>query len=260
MDLWKTAQNCGFRVYKVSFKFKIMQAKEKILKSHQLLKEKYGDRVWKPRRDPMHELISTMLSHRTTNANEAKAYEQMREKFGSYEAIMNADFDELADTLSPAQFPGQKAANIQKTLRKILDERGEFNIDFLADVSEEEGLKWLTSLPGVGVKTATLVLLFNFKKLVMPVDTHVHRIGLRVGFLPPKMTAEQAHDYLLKQLPKNPLMLFSFHKLMIKHGAEVCKWAKPRHENCPLTGICDFYKMEQLRLKEDQKTPKRKIA
>ena len=237
-----------------------MLAKEKIRRTHKLLIEKYGEIKWKPRRDPMHELISTMLSHRTTQANEAKAYEQMWGKFGSYEAIMNAEFEELADTLSPVQFPGQKAANIQKTLHKIKEERGEFNIDFLEDLSEEEGLKWLTDLPGVGVKTATLVLLFNFKKLVMPVDTHVHRIGLRVGFLPPKMTAEQAHDFLLKQLPKDYNVLFSFHKLMIKHGMEVCKWAKPRHENCPLTGICDFYKMEQLRLKERQKAPKRKIA
>ncbi|NDJ62603.1 MAG: endonuclease III, partial [Chloroflexi bacterium] len=148
---------------------------------YQRLTQQYGARELKPRRAPMHELISTMLSHRTTWRNEAQAYQQMWARFGSWEAIRDAPTADLIAAIAPATFPEAKAPNIQATLRQIIEERGAANIDFLADLSVEDGMAWLTKLPGVGIKTASLVLLFCFSKPVMPVDTHVHRVSKRVG-------------------------------------------------------------------------------
>ena len=108
-------------------------------------------------------------------------------------------------------------------------------------MSADEGLEWLTALPGVGIKTASLVLLFCFSKPVLPVDTHVHRISGRVGLIGPKVSAEKAHKELLELLPKTPETLYTFHVNMLRHGQRVCTWNNPRCANCPLTGSCDWY-------------------
>src|SRR5690606_17229534 len=112
------------------------------------------------------------------------------------------------DALKPAQFPGQKAANIQKVLKiikELPENKGKISISFLEQMKPEEALKWLTSLPGVGLKTATLLLLFNYHKPVMPVDTHVFRVSHRVGILTATDTPEKAHTILPEMLPKDPV-------------------------------------------------------
>jgi endonuclease III len=223
-----------------------LDIREKTMEVYRRLVEVYGMRDLVPRREPMHELISTMLSHRTTQANEAKAYQQMQDRFGSWEAIRDAPLDQLIEAISPSTFPEAKAPNIQKTIARILDERGEANIDFLRDLPAEEGLAWLRSLPGVGIKTATLVLLFCFAKPVMPVDTHVHRISQRVGLIGTKTTAEAAHGMLLQQLPDDPVVLITFHKDMLRHGQQVCTFNSPRCERCVLSSICNYYQTRKL--------------
>jgi endonuclease III len=215
---------------------------KKALLAHKRLYTEYGDLDIHPRRDPMHELISTMLSHRTTHADEEKAYYRMRERFGSWENIANAPVAELAEAIASSRFPEAKAPNIQQALRLIIAERGEANIDFLRDMPAEEALKWLMDLPGVGLKTATLVLLFNFHKPVMPVDTHVHRVTQRIGIIGPKVTAEKAHFLLLDMLPKEADQLFNFHVHFLRHGQRVCVWNVPRCEKCVLTDLCDWYR------------------
>jgi endonuclease III len=202
---------------------------------------KYGEIPHVPRREPMHELISTMLSHRTTQKNEDLAYKAMIDRFGTWEAIQNAPMEELATSVDKAQFPGAKAANIKKTLERIYVERGEYSIDFLKDMPVEEALTWLTSLPGVGVKTASLVLLFCFAMLALPVDTHVHRVSGRVGLIPPKASAEAAHTLLPMLLPPDPYIYYNFHIALLKHGQQVCIWGTPRCHLCPLPSICEWY-------------------
>jgi endonuclease-3 len=189
----------------------------------------------------MHELISTMLSHRTTQQNEAKAFQQMWDHFGSWEAIRDAPVEELTQTISPATFPEAKAPNIQKTLTKIIEERGEPSIDFLAELPAQEGLKWLMDLPGVGIKTASLLLLFCFAKPVLPVDTHVHRVSQRVGLIGPKVGATAAHQLLLELLPDDPYVLYNFHVSLLRHGQQICTWRNPRCPRCPLRDLCDWY-------------------
>jgi endonuclease-3 len=213
----------------------------KALEVYRRLVQAYGERPLKPRREPMHELVSTMLSHRTTQQNEAIAFERMWQYYGSWEAIRDAPVEELAAKIDTANFPGAKAPNIKEALRRIIAERGEPSIDFLADLSPEAGLAWLMSLPGVGIKTASLVLLFCYSKSVLPVDTHVHRVSQRVGLIGPKVNPTPAHALLLDLLPPEPHVLFNFHISMLQHGQKICIWGTPRCERCPLTDICDWY-------------------
>jgi endonuclease-3 len=213
---------------------------EKAMAVYAILIKTYGELELKPRREPMHELISTMLSHRTTEANEALAYKRMWERFGSWEAIRDAPLDKLSEAIAPATFPEAKAPNIQKALTKIITERGEASLEFLRDMSAAEGLAWLTALPGVGIKTASLVLLFCFSKPVMPVDTHVHRVSIRLGLLGAKVSAESAHHLLLDMLPHEPHILFNFHVAMLRHGQRICTFNAPKCPKCPLLAICDY--------------------
>ncbi len=217
------------------------QLRAKTWEVYQRLLKTYGERPLKPRREPMHELISTMLSHRTTQKNEATAYQRMWDRFGSWEAIRDAPVDELAAAIEPSNFPESKAPRIKAALNQIISERGEPSIDFLKDLPAEQGLEWLMSLPGVGIKTASLVLLFCFSKPVMPVDTHVHRVSGRLGLIGPKVSAEAAHTLLLDLLPHDPPVLFNFHIALLKHGQQICIWGTPRCERCPLTDICVWF-------------------
>jgi endonuclease III len=213
---------------------KAMEAYRRLLKTH-------GELPLVPRREPMHELISTMLSHRTTERNEALAYQRMWERFGSWEAIRDADVTELAEAIASSNFAEAKAPKIKEAVRRIIAERGEPSLDFLRDMSAEQGLAWLMALPGVGVKTASLVLLFCFAKPVMPVDTHVHRVSQRLGLIGPKVDPTAAHPLIFALLPPDPHVLFNYHIGQLRHGQKICVWGTPRCERCPLTDICDWY-------------------
>ena len=194
-----------------------------------------------PRREPMHELISTILSHRTTGHNEDLAYERMMTRFGTWEGVRDAPVDELAEAIAPANFAEQKAPRIKEVLRRIFEERGAFDLAFLGTMPLDEALTWLTDLPGVGPKTATLVLLFCFARPVLPVDTHVHRVSQRVGLIGPKVDATAAHPLLLALFPADAQVLYNFHIDTLRHGQKICVWGTPRCERCPLTSICSWY-------------------
>lgn len=209
--------------------------------AHLKLTEVYGTQDIYGRYDPMHELIATILSHRTTHANEVAAYKAMRERYLTWEAVRDAPLDELITCIRTANYPEVKAPWIKQVLAAIITERGHANIDFLADRSTEEAMTWLMNLPGVGLKTASLLLLFYFRKPVLPVDTHVHRVTQRVGVLGPKVSAERAHRILLDELPKDPVVLFNFHKHFYWHGQRVCTWYVPKCNECALADQCAFY-------------------
>ncbi len=214
----------------------------KAMQVYDLLLERYGAQPLVPRRQPLHELISTILSHRTTQHNEAVAYERMWKQFGSWEAIRDAPPDQLAEAIAPSNFAEAKVPYIKGTLKQIIEERGAAKIDFLADLSADEGLAWLMAHPGVGIKTASLVLLFCFSKPVLPVDTHVFRVSQRVGLIPPKANTESAHHLLLALFPPDPYVLFNFHIAALKHGQQLCIWGEnPRCEPCPLKDLCNWY-------------------
>jgi len=210
--------------------------------AHERLNEHYGVQEIRGRVDPMHELIGTILSHRTTFANERIAYQTMRERFPTWEKVRDAPLDQLIDAIKTANYPEIKAPYIQNVLTVLIAERGEANIDFLWNLSTEEAMAWLNRLPGVGPKTSTLLLLFSFHKPVLPVDTHVHRVTQRLGLIGPKVSAEKAHTLLLSYLPQDAGVLYNFHKHFFWHGQRVCFWYNPNCAGCVLNDMCDFYR------------------
>jgi endonuclease-3 len=216
------------------------EARAWAMEVHMRLLKEHGQADLSPRREPMHELISTMLSHRTNGANEDLAYARMRERFPTWEEVRDAPTSELAEAIAPSNFAQAKAPNIQKVLARIIEERGEADISFLRDLPDEEALQWLVSLPGVGLKTATLVLLFCFHKPVIPVDTHLHRVCGRVGLIGSKDSPERAHAILLSLLPREAGVLYPFHIAMLRHGQKICIWKGPRCHRCPLADICNY--------------------
>lgn len=209
--------------------------------AHERLNDQYGFQAIYGRADPMHELVGTILSHRTTHANEVTAYRTLRERFPTWEAVRDAALADLTDAIKAANYPEVKAPYIQNMLTHLIRETGAANIDFLRDLSTEEAMKWLTDLPGIGLKTATLLLLFNFQKPVLPVDTHVHRVTQRIGVIGPRVSAEKAHALLLASLPADAGVLFNFHKHFYWHGQRVCTWYSPKCGECVLRDMCDFY-------------------
>ena len=217
-----------------------MTPAEKTILAHQILNEHYGIQAIYGRVDPMHELIGTILSHRTTHANEVTAYRTLRERFPTWEAVRDAPLPDLIAAIHTANYPEVKAPYIQNVIRELITERGTANIDFLQDFSTHEAMQWLTNLPGIGLKTATLLLLFSFHKPVLPVDTHVHRVTQRLGLIGPKVSAEKAHTLLLSYLPPDAVALFNFHKHFYWHGQRVCTWYTPNCDACVLAPHCDF--------------------
>ena len=224
-----------------------------MLELHSRLNDIYETLPAMARRDNMRELISTMLSHRTNHKTEERAYFSMLEEFGNWEGVHKADLQQLADSIRGVMYPEQKAANIQAVLEEIKTKSGDYSIDFLRELDTQKAMDWLLALPGVGLKTASLLLLFNFQKPVLPVDTHVLRVTERMGIIPLKTTANKAHSLLLSYIPHDAWTLLNFHKHVYWHGQKVCTYYNPRHELCPLSDICKYFQALDNDDKENNK-------
>ncbi len=204
-----------------------------------ILNDLYGSSDWRRDQSPMDELISCILSQSTTDLNRDRGFEALKQRYPTWEAVRFAPLDELVETIRHAGLANQKAARIQAVLERIYQERGEYNIDFLAEMPIDEAKAWLTSLPGVGPKTAAIVLCFAFGLPAFPVDTHVHRVSKRIGFIPSKMNAEKAHVVMEEIVP--PERYYTFHIQLIQHGRTLCKARNPLCTQCPLSEYCDEY-------------------
>jgi endonuclease-3 len=203
-----------------------------------LLEALYGRKPFKPH-DGMDELVSCILSQSTTDANRDRGFDALKARYESWQAVVDAPLAELVNTLRPAGLANSKAPRIQACLRLIYAERGAYNIDFLEGMPIEEAKAWLTALPGVGPKTAAIVLCFGYGMNAFPVDTHIHRVGIRLGFLPPRISADAAHPVMEAIVP--PEEYYPFHLQMIYHGRALCRARAPLCDRCPLQAYCDAY-------------------
>jgi endonuclease-3 len=223
----------------------------------------YGEQRWEPRLDPTSELILTILTQNSADVNAEKAFEALRLAYPSdrppeehrpgigwggtglstapppdWSLVEHAPLPELVDVIRPGGLGPQKAPRIQATLRRIREERGSYSLAFLAELPALEARDWLTSIDGIGRKTASIVLLFCFGTPLMPVDRHVERVSKRIGLIPPKATPDQAHDLFLGLL--EPEDTYAAHVLLIHHGRVICTAQRPKHELCPVADRCRF--------------------
>jgi len=204
------------------------------------LLEAYGVPTWHPDLDPVSQLVSTILSQNTNDVNRDVAYERLRARLPTWEKVRDAQVEEVIEAIRPAGLANQKGPRIQAALRFVTAERGELDLDFLADWPVEQAKDWLSSIKGVGPKTAAIVLLFSLGRPAFPVDTHIHRVTRRLGLIGPQVSREKAHRELESLVP--PEDYFSFHLNVIRHGREVCISRKPRCPACVLRELCDFYR------------------
>jgi endonuclease-3 len=206
---------------------------------HAILLQTYGHPDWRPDFAPMDELILTILSANTADVNSGRAFERLKAAYPDWQAVLDAPLDQLTEVIRPAGLGPTKAPRIQAALRRVLAERGAFDITFLADLPVEEGLAWLTQLDGVGHKTASIVLLFCFDKPAFPVDTHVQRVTQRLGLAGPK--DDPARIKALWEALAPAEWFYPLHLNLIRHGRQVCHARKPACEVCPLQPHCDYF-------------------
>jgi endonuclease III len=198
------------------------------------LEAAYGRAVLRTRRPALDELVLTILSQNTSDRNSEHAYARMRERFPTWEDVRDAPEAELVEALRPGGLAVQKAPRIQAVLRDL----DRLDLEWLGGLPAEEAMRWLVALPGVGPKTASCVLLFSLDVPVMPVDTHIHRIALRVGLVPPGTGADAAHALLTAMTPVERML--EAHLLLIRHGRTTCTARRPRCEECVLLDLCDY--------------------
>ena len=198
-----------------------------------------------PRRTdgPLAELILTILSQNTSDVNTDRAFAGLWGRFGSWAAIVAAPTPEIADAIRSGGLAEIKAPRIKGVLEAIQRDRGDLSLEFLADFSVNDARAYLTSLKGVGPKTAACVLLFALGMPALPVDTHVHRVSRRLGLIGPKVSAEAAHAILEAAIP--PGQMYDAHMLLIRHGRVLCKALRPRCDPCPLTASCPKVGVDQ---------------
>jgi endonuclease III len=159
-------------------------------------------------------------------------------------AIEATPVEELIEVIRHGGLAYQKAPRIQAALRQIREERGDYDLGFLAGLAPREGREWLTRIPGIGKKTASIVLLFCFGMPLFPIDTHVERVSKRIGLLPAKAPLELAHEMFLEAFA-GPDM-YAAHVLLITHGRAICHARNPQHDICPIADRCRFINPKAL--------------
>jgi len=199
---------------------------------HEGLLERYGEPEEPSKLSGIEYLVETILSQNTNDINRDKAFGNLKERYGSdWREVENAVHEKLTETIRVAGLGPTKAERIQEALKIIREDQEEYSIEFLDDLSVEDAKDWLTEIPGIGPKTAAVILCFHFKKPVIPVDTHVHRISKRFELVPENCSRTNTHEILEKIVPDG--IKYSFHILLITHGRETCKARNHvDNENC----------------------------
>jgi endonuclease-3 len=205
------------------------------------LDDAYGIPPWRPHGDGVAELVLTILSQNTSDANSGRAFVRLLERFPTWDAVIEAPLPQLIDAIQPGGLAPTKAPRIQAALSDIRGRTGGFDLSFLRDMPLDEARAWLRSIHGVGPKTVACVLMFALGRPVMPVDTHVFRVAGRLALIPERdgkaaMTAERAHELLERTVP--PELFYEFHLGLIKHGRRTCTAVRPKCPECVLRGLC----------------------
>ena len=220
-----------------------MNLHEKAETIYQRLIEGYGQPIWQPGQDPVDELIGTILSANTNDVNSGRAFEQLKAAFGDdWDAVRNAPLEAIKTAIRPAGMYNQKAPNIVAVLERLKREQSAYNLDHLAGLDVADALDYLTSFPGVGHKTASIVLLFCFNCAAFPVDTHVQRISQHLG-----ISDWRASPIKIKVIWEDLLPAETFYPLhinLIRHGRQICQARQPRCELCVVQSVCDYFQGE----------------
>jgi endonuclease-3 len=204
----------------------------------QNLENTYGEPHLSHKSDPLAMLINIILSQATSDTNSRRTFQNLKNRFKTWENVLAADESEIAETIRLGGLANQKAKVIKDLLRQIKDARGKLSLKFLEKMPDEDARDFLLQFRGIGPKTVACTLLFASHKEVFPLDTHIFRILKRMGILPEKVSDARAHKLLDELAPKGKF--YSLHVNLIRLGRQICRPKEPLCEQCPLVEYCDY--------------------
>jgi len=211
-------------------------SRARVARLRERLAEVYGVPVIQPHGDPLAELVLTVLSQSTNDRNRDVAFLRLRERFPSWEAVRDAPNEEIEEAIRPGGISKVKSVRIQAILAAIGRGRRDLDLDWMREAPVPESQRYLCALPGVGRKTAACVLLFAYGLRDVPVDTHVSRVGTRLGLLRPKAPFEELHDAMVALTP--PGAELELHVNLLRHGRRTCHSQRPACDDCALARMC----------------------
>jgi endonuclease-3 len=203
-----------------------------------VLDEHYGRPVLSPRYPPVDELVYTVLSQNTSDVNTDRTFAALKARFPQWSQARDAAVEDIERTIAMGGLARTKAPRIKKILAAISERTGEPDLSELASMTDLQAEAYLTSMQGIGSKTAACVLLFALERPVMPVDTHVHRVALRLGVIDKGVTAERAHPILTELAGPDAADIYATHVDFVRHGRRICHARRPECGVCPLARLC----------------------
>ena len=217
----------------------LRQTKAKIKRINALLERAYGIPKREKKVDLLDVLVQTILSQNTNDQNRDRAYQRLKNQFPRWEDILNGKGRVVVEALRPGGLARQKAKRIMDILQWLRKREGKVSLTFLKRMGEEEIKKSLGELKGIGPKTVHCLLLFGLGREAFPVDTHILRVGKRLGFIPQEIDAEKAHVWMGPLVPQGKAL--SLHINLIRHGRFICIAKRPRCSGCFLQNECIYY-------------------
>jgi endonuclease-3 len=212
------------------------KSKADIALTIQMMTEQYGPFDQEPRLPPTDEMVFTILSQHTSDINSSRAYRRLMESFETLDDVAAADVPAIEKAIAPGGLAKIKAPRIKAVLNRVLELNGSLDLSFLREMPLNEAKAWLRQLPGIGPKSAGIVLSFSLGMPAMAIDTHIYRVSQRLGIIGPKVSADKAHDILEEKI--EPEEVFNFHVSYINHGRQVCRAQRPLCPQCVVGGIC----------------------
>jgi endonuclease-3 len=204
----------------------------------QNLESTFGEPQLPPKSDALAMLINIILSQATSDANSDRTFRNLKKRFKSWEAVLAADEQEIADAIRLGGLANQKARVIKDLLGQIKTKHKRLSLKFVEKMPDEEARDYLQQFRGIGPKTVACTLLFACHKEVFPLDTHIFRVLKRMGVLPEKITDAKAHRLLDELVPAGKF--YSLHVNLIRLGRQICRPREPLCEQCPLIEYCDY--------------------
>lgn len=216
--------------------------KAKQLAVHHLLCEEYRCPIaYFHRTDPLSELISALLSHRTRNADSGRAYKALKARYPDWAAVRDAPVEDIQATISGVTWPEQKAPRIKAVLQAVERLAGTLSLDHLEHMDVPEARAWLEQIPGIGPKTSAAVLSFStLRRAALPVDSHHHRVAVRLGLIPARTAVGPSHKALAALLPPewDAQQVYDNHEVMMLHGQRCCFFRSPACHRCVVRHMC----------------------
>lgn len=210
--------------------------RKKIKRVTRRLETRFGTPGRGRRKDPLETLVQTLLSQNTNDRNRDRAYQQLRTRFPRWEDVLNATPQAVIRAIRVGGLAGQKTKRLREILRWVKKREGKLSLASLKRMETEEIKGAFGNLKGIGPKTLHCLLLFGLGREAFPVDTHVLRVGKRLGFIPERSSAAKAHEWMSPLVPRGKSL--SLHVNLIRFGRLVCRANRPQCQTCFLAQEC----------------------